>query len=115
MEIRKQFFVTAMDSTPLSPDPVTILQGRDEDFVAGLHAVSKLTDGKTFVCKAPGAAIATGDAPVEVHEFGGKHPAGTVGVHITRSIPSIGIAVCGILATKTSRRLDTSSIPVDSM
>ena len=83
----KAIFVTAMDSTPLSPDPATILKGRDDDFVAGLHAVSKLTDGKTFVCKAPGSAIATGDAPVEVHEFSGKHPAGTVGVHIHTLYP----------------------------
>ena len=83
----KAIFVTAMDSTPLSPDPLTILQGRDDDIIAGLHAVSKLTDGKTYVCKAPGAAIPTGDAPVEVHEFSGQHPAGTVGVHIHTLCP----------------------------
>ena len=83
----RAIFVTAMDTTPLAPDPVTVLDGRDADFVAGLHAISKLTDGKTFVCKSPGTAIPTGDAPVDVHEFAGKHPAGTVGVHIHTLYP----------------------------
>jgi Na+-transporting NADH:ubiquinone oxidoreductase subunit A len=76
-------FVTAIDTRPLAADPVIALEGRDDDFVAGLAALEHLTDGAIHLCTAAGAAIARGDsAKVNVAEFAGKHPAGLVGTHI---------------------------------
>ena len=75
-------FVSVMDTNPLAADPQIIIAERSEDFANGLQVISRLTDGKVFVNKAPGADIATGSATVEVNEFSGVHPAGLVGTHI---------------------------------
>jgi len=76
-------FVTAMDTNPLAPDPEPIIAARAQDFVNGLTIISKLTDGKIYVCKAPNANIPVGDCgSVEVVEFEGPHPAGLAGTHI---------------------------------
>jgi Na+-transporting NADH:ubiquinone oxidoreductase subunit A len=75
-------FVSAMDTNPLAGDPQIIIADRKEDFVFGLKVLAKLTAGKVFVNKAPGAEINTGDAVVDVNEFAGPHPAGLVGTHI---------------------------------
>jgi Na+-transporting NADH:ubiquinone oxidoreductase subunit A len=76
-------FVTAMDTNPLAASPEPIIAARENDFKTGLAAVTKLTEGTTYVCKAAGASIPAGDrANVQVEEFAGVHPAGTVGVHI---------------------------------
>ncbi|WP_293746089.1 Na(+)-translocating NADH-quinone reductase subunit A [uncultured Paraglaciecola sp.] len=75
-------FVSVMDTNPLAADPQLIIAERNEDFVNGLQVISRLTEGKVFVSKAPGADIATGNVSVEVNEFAGIHPAGLVGTHI---------------------------------
>jgi Na+-transporting NADH:ubiquinone oxidoreductase subunit A len=76
-------FVTAIDTNPLAADPAIVIAEQAEAFEAGLTVVSRLTDGKVYVCKAPNASIPTSPvAQVEAHEFGGKHPAGLVGTHI---------------------------------
>ncbi|MGZ8096200.1 MAG: Na(+)-translocating NADH-quinone reductase subunit A [Methylosarcina sp.] len=75
-------FVTAIDTSPLAADPAVIIKDRGNDFAHGLFVIAKLTDGKTYVCKATGADIAIGSAPVSVTEFSGPHPAGLPGTHI---------------------------------
>lgn len=81
-------FVTAIDTNPLAPEVSVALDGRGDDFERGLVALSKLTDGAVWVCKAPGTALQTPAAgDVRVEEFDGPHPAGTVGVHIHRLDP----------------------------
>ena len=76
-------FVTAMDTNPLAPSLEKILAGNEANFQAGLKIVSKLTEGKVFLCKAPGTNIPTnGVANLSVEEFAGPHPAGNVGTHI---------------------------------
>jgi len=75
-------FVTAMDTNPLAADPAVIVKERSQDFVNGLTVVSKLTEGQTYVCKASGADIPVGDAPVTVAQFSGPHPAGLPSTHI---------------------------------
>ena len=75
-------FVTAIDSRPLAADPVVIINERRDDFTNGLAAITKLSGGKTYVCKATGADISVGDATVEVAEFSGAHPAGLPSTHI---------------------------------
>lgn len=76
-------FVTAIDTNPLAADPAVIIADQKEAFLAGLTIVSKLTEGKTFVCKQAGKDIPVITASnLEVAEFAGVHPAGLVGTHI---------------------------------
>ena len=76
-------FVTAMDSNPLAPSIDKVLDGKEEDFANGLTVISKLTDGKLYVCKAPGTKLPeTKIANLRVEEFDGPHPAGLPGTHI---------------------------------
>ncbi len=76
-------FVTATDTNPLAADPAVVLAGKEKDFSAGLAAVTKLTEGKTYLCKRKGARISAGAvAGVTEEEFAGPHPAGTPGLHI---------------------------------
>jgi Na+-transporting NADH:ubiquinone oxidoreductase subunit A len=79
----RSIFVTAIDTSPLAADPAVIIKERSNDFVNGLAVISKLTDGKVYVCKKPGADIGVGNAPsVQVAEFSGPHPAGLPSTHI---------------------------------
>lgn len=75
-------FVSVMDTNPLAADPQIVIAERSEDFINGLQVISRLTDGKVYVSKAPNSDIATGSVDVEVNEFAGLHPAGLVGTHI---------------------------------
>lgn len=76
-------FVTAIDTNPLAADPSVIIKERSADFSNGLAVIAKLTDGKVYVCKAPGAEIPTGNASsITVAEFSGPHPAGLPSTHI---------------------------------
>ena len=75
--------MTAIDTNPLAADPAVIIAENAQAFEAGLAVVSRLTDGKVFVCKQAGSQVPSSSIPqVEVHEFGGVHPAGLVGTHI---------------------------------
>ncbi|TWT39531.1 Na(+)-translocating NADH-quinone reductase subunit A [Blastopirellula retiformator] len=76
-------FVTAIDTNPLAADPAVVIGQRKAEFTAGLEALSKLTDGPMFVCRASGADIPGDDLEFgEVVEFAGPHPAGLPGTHI---------------------------------
>ena len=74
-------FVTAIDTNPLAADPQVVISEKSAEFAAGLTVLRRLTTGKTYLCKAPDAAI---QAPqgVTITEFAGPHPAGLVGTHI---------------------------------
>ncbi len=76
-------FITAMDTNPHAPLVDAIIERNERDFVNGTIVLSKLTDGKTFICKCPGAPIPAADIKsLEVKEFAGPHPSGNVGTHI---------------------------------
>ncbi|MBK8816461.1 MAG: Na(+)-translocating NADH-quinone reductase subunit A [Methylococcaceae bacterium] len=76
-------FVTAIDTRPLAANPAVIIKERSNDFINGLAVISKLTEGKTYVCKAPGVEISVGENPsVIVANFAGPHPAGLASTHI---------------------------------
>jgi Na+-transporting NADH:ubiquinone oxidoreductase subunit A len=80
--IPHSIFVTAIDTNPLAADPGVVIKARGNDFANGLAVISRLA-GKTYVCKATGADIATGNnASVVVAEFSGPHPAGLPSTHI---------------------------------
>jgi Na+-transporting NADH:ubiquinone oxidoreductase subunit A len=73
-------FVNAMDTNPLAGDQALAIARQPEAFVEGISVISKLTEGKVFVCRDPQAVFDAGSAQVET--FSGKHPAGLVGTHI---------------------------------
>jgi len=76
-------FITAIDTNPLAPSVELIISEKSDLFKTGLEIISKLTDGKLFVCKAPGTAIPLPDVRnLVIEEFQGPHPAGNVGTHI---------------------------------
>ena len=76
-------FVTAMDTNPLAANPEVVIQQETESFNQGLSIISKLTDGKVFVCAAGGSSIKlTSNDRLELQEFSGVHPAGNAGTHI---------------------------------
>lgn len=76
-------FVQAIDTNPLAACPATAMADRKDQFILGLTAITKLTEGTVHVCKAPGSEIPGGAVDgVKVTEFAGPHPAGLVGTHI---------------------------------
>ena len=76
-------FVTAMDTNPLAPSMEIVLKGNEKNFINGLHVISRLTDGKVFLCKSRDENIPeTQIKSLSVEEFSGPHPAGNVGTHI---------------------------------
>ncbi|WP_170330339.1 Na(+)-translocating NADH-quinone reductase subunit A [Ruegeria arenilitoris] len=76
-------FVTAMDSEPLAADTAVIIADAGEAFAAGLGVISKLTEGKTYLCHKDGDTIPGANvAGVEAAAFSGPHPAGLAGTHI---------------------------------
>ena len=76
-------FVTAIDTRPLAPDVAVALEGLEQAFEDGLVALSKLTDGPVFLCRAPGLNLGTDAVEnLRIEEFAGPHPAGLPGTHI---------------------------------
>lgn len=74
-------FVNAMDTNPLAANPEVIIAEQADAYKSGLQVLKKLTEGKLYVCKAPGTNIPR--AGVEnTEEFSGPHPAGLAGTHI---------------------------------
>jgi len=81
-------FVTAIDSNPLAADPTVIINEYHQDYINGLTVLSRLTDGKVFVCQ-PEKAVTVSSAitSIETHTFSGPHPAGLASTHIHRLDP----------------------------
>ena len=73
-------FVTAIDTHPLAANPEVVIKEHAEAFEQGINILGKLSGGKIFLCKAPGANIPAGIANSE--EFAGPHPAGLPSTHI---------------------------------
>src|SRR5690606_37237193 len=82
-------FVNAMDTNPLAADLRIFLRDQTEAFDAGLHALSRLCEGPTYLCVAPQSDfVAKLTASVITEEFVGPHPAGTVGYHVHTLLPA---------------------------
>ncbi len=75
-------FITAIDTDPLAADVAVTLAGREEHFAIGATALAKLTEGRTYICRAPGSKLGDGVAGCQIEEFSGPHPAGLAGTHI---------------------------------
>jgi len=75
-------FVTAIDTNPLAASVETVLEGREEDWQAGIDALTELTEGPVWVCTRAGSSISAEGKDVRVESFQGPHPSGLVGTHI---------------------------------
>lgn len=77
-------FVNAMDTNPLAVDPAVVINERQSDFVNGINVLSRLTEGKVYVCHGPELAMdcVSNIDRVQAETFTGPHPAGLSGTHI---------------------------------
>lgn len=79
----KAIFVNVMDTNPLAANPEVVIDGKIEDLKNGVMAISKLTNGKTFVVTHKNSKVdVSGISNVVKESFEGPHPAGLVGTHI---------------------------------
>jgi Na+-transporting NADH:ubiquinone oxidoreductase subunit A len=84
----KAVFVSAFDSAPLAPDSTFIIKGREDDFQAGIDALSKLSAGKPVQLGVrAGTKEFSNFRNTAVTEYAGKHPSGNVGVQIHHTNP----------------------------
>ncbi|MCA8999283.1 MAG: Na(+)-translocating NADH-quinone reductase subunit A [Planctomycetaceae bacterium] len=84
--------VQAIDTNPLAPFPGHVIDENQEDFRAGLVALTRLTEGLVHLCIPPGLKVPGGDPDtaidrVQVTTFDGPHPAGLAGTHIHKLAP----------------------------
>jgi Na+-transporting NADH:ubiquinone oxidoreductase subunit A len=76
-------FISAMDTNPLAPSVAKILAGDERLFRNGLTVLSRLTEGRVYLCKSPAETIPQVQIDsLSVVECSGPHPAGNVGTHI---------------------------------
>ncbi|MDC0947849.1 Na(+)-translocating NADH-quinone reductase subunit A [Gammaproteobacteria bacterium] len=80
-------FVTAMDTNPLAADPMLAVNEEPAAFAEGLKALTQLSDGKVYVCRAQADDSDIDISGVEFHQFSGPHPAGLVGTHMHFLMP----------------------------
>src|SRR5690606_3216578 len=72
-----------MDTQPLARAAERLIEADLAACDQGLMAISHLTSGLVYVCKAPAAYVPVPDIiNIKVEEFAGKHPAGLAGTHI---------------------------------
>jgi len=93
-EVRpRAVFVTAMDTQPLAPDPMLIIDREPDLFRDGLTVLSRLGAAAVHVCVASGSQVALPQAEtIKLAEFAGPHPAGLPGTHIHALDYTIGPA-----------------------
>jgi Na+-transporting NADH:ubiquinone oxidoreductase subunit A len=76
-------FITAIDTNPLAANPDVVINEYADDFANGIKVLSKLTEGKVFVCQSESSSsIGSPASNVETHSFSGPHPAGLASTHI---------------------------------
>jgi len=81
--VPNSIFVQAMDTNPLAANVAPLIREREQDFHFGVLALTKLTDGKVFICRKPAEPFPCEDhSQVQAEEFEGPHPAGLPGTHI---------------------------------
>ncbi len=85
----KAIYVSGFDSAPLAPDYEFILKDSFQDFQTGIDALKKLTSGKLNLSlhKDLNTDFFKSTKGVEIYEFSGPHPAGTIGVQINHIEP----------------------------
>ncbi len=80
--VPSSIFVNVMDTNPLAFDPMLVVSNQQQDFIAGLDVLSRLSN-TLHVCYAEGALVPKSHATnVTYTGFAGVHPAGLAGTHI---------------------------------
>jgi Na+-transporting NADH:ubiquinone oxidoreductase subunit A len=81
----KAIFISAYASAPLAADVDFVLENKKEAFQAGIDALVKLTTGKVHLSvKGKGKSELESISGVSIHKVFGPHPAGNVGVQISK-------------------------------
>ncbi len=86
----KAIYISGFDNAPLGPDYDFILNGKGEDFQAGIDALSKLTDGKVNLnihADLSKAKVLLSSDNVQLNQFKGKFPSGMLGPQIAALDP----------------------------
>jgi Na+-transporting NADH:ubiquinone oxidoreductase subunit A len=83
----KAIFVSTFDTAPLAPNYSFVLKDKQDAFQAGIDALTKLTSGKVYVATNDSSSIFAKTKNAEVLNVTGKHPAGNVGVQISKVDP----------------------------
>lgn len=106
----RDIFISAFSTMPLAADSSIVLRGREDDFRAGVQALSRIAPVRVGISpRQAEGPLASIDA-AEVNVFSGPNPAGNVGVQIANTYPvnkgdvvwTLGywaVAVLGRLAT----------------
>ena len=86
----KSIFISAFDTSPLAPDFEFLLKDSEEDFQWGVNALKQLTEGKVFLNldgRYPSIRTLSDIKGAEINRFKGPHPAGNVGIQISKLDP----------------------------
>lgn len=84
----KSIFISAYATAPLAASHTFILSGREKEFQTGIDALTKLTEGKVHLSVDGNTSSFLNDTKgVAIHKVTGKHPAGNVGVQISKVDP----------------------------
>ncbi|MBY6187013.1 Na(+)-translocating NADH-quinone reductase subunit A [Marinobacter hydrocarbonoclasticus] len=81
-------FVTAIDTNPLAADPKVVIAAEGDAFAHGLAVLTRLSEGKVFLCAGADRLPGEGVDGVETARFAGPHPAGLAGTHIHNLLPA---------------------------
>ena len=83
VETPEAIFVTASDTRPLSADPGIVIREEAAAYLAGIEVLTRLTEGRVFVCSSTGVDVPMSENPqVQNEQFAGPHPSGNAGTHI---------------------------------
>ena len=83
----KAIFVSSFDTAPLAPNYAFALKGQEDAFQAGINALSKLTTGKVYLSVNESGSFFNKIENAQIVNVKGKHPAGNVGVQISKVSP----------------------------
>ncbi|MCD6543041.1 MAG: Na(+)-translocating NADH-quinone reductase subunit A [Flavobacteriaceae bacterium] len=84
----KSIFISAYATAPLAASLEFTSSGKEKEFQTGIDAISKLTEGKVHLSvDGKGSSFFNETKGVVLHKITGKHPAGNVGVQISKIDP----------------------------
>lgn len=85
----RDIFITGFSSAPLAPSYDFIIDREPQAFQLGIDALSKLTEGKTYlsISNYTKSVVLRNAKNAEIIEFEGPHPAGNAGVQINNINP----------------------------
>lgn len=85
----KHIVISAFDSAPLAPDFEFLFSKEKSALQTGIDALAKMTGGKIFLGLSPeqSSGVFSSLKNVETNTFDGPHPAGNVGIQISKVCP----------------------------